>query len=249
MDTFWRKRGRMSTEQEDAEAAWARPVTARQAKAEFDAALASDMKKMKSGKKKHASSPEQPPTTVPDDGHVPRERVRVDSLTPHPLNYKGHPDDQIEHIVASIRENGVYRNVVVARDGMILAGHGVCLALKKMGREWVDVVRLDVGPMDARALKVLAGDNEIGHLGEVDDRALSELLKTIQTEDVSGLLGTGYDDGSLDALLGSLMTDFDAGDPVQKGSGDPVIGKEYKEDVEKEVMYLSCPFCEKKWPK
>lgn len=150
-----------------------------------------------------------------DDGHVPRERVRVDSLTPHPLNYKGHPDDQIEHIVASIRENGVYRNVVVARDGMILAGHGVCLALKKMGREWVDVVRLDVGPMDARALKVLAGDNEIGHLGEVDDRALSELLKTIQTEDVSGLLGTGYDDSMLANLVfvtrpASEIRDFDA---------------------------------------
>lgn len=48
------------------------------------------------------------------------EIVSIESLSPHPRNYRGHPEDQIEHLVQSIRENGCYRNIVVARDRSIL---------------------------------------------------------------------------------------------------------------------------------
>jgi hypothetical protein len=121
-------------------------------------------------------------------------------LHAHPRNYRKHPDDQLEHIVESIRAHGFYRNIVVARDGTILAGHGVVEAARKMGVERVPVVKLDVDPEDPRALKVLAGDNEISRLGEIDDRALSQLLKEIST-DVDGLLGTGYDEMMLANLV------------------------------------------------
>jgi hypothetical protein len=60
-------------------------------------------------------------------------------------------------------------------------------------------MRLPVQADDPRALKVLAGDNEIGHLAEIDDRALSELLRQIHTTD--DLLGTGYDDMMLANLV------------------------------------------------
>lgn len=52
------------------------------------------------------------------------EHVDPKRLKPHPRNYRGHPDDQLAHIERSIRDNGVYRNVLVARDYTILAGHG-----------------------------------------------------------------------------------------------------------------------------
>jgi hypothetical protein len=129
------------------------------------------------------------------------ETVPISELHPHPRNYNAHPDDQIEHIVESIQEHGLYRNIVVARDGTILAGHGVVQAAKGMGLEFVPVVRLDLDPDEPRALKVLTGDNEISHLGEKNDRLLSEILKEIKDSDTAGLLGTGYDERMLANLV------------------------------------------------
>lgn len=149
---------------------------------------------------------------------LPREEVDVSSLHPHPRNYRSHPEDQLEHIMESIRSHGIYRNVVISRDGTILAGHGVVEAVQKMGIERIPVVRLDLDPDDPVALKVMTGDNEIGHLGEIDDRQLSELLKEIHESNdelIDSLLGTGYDAQMLATLAmvsrpASEIADFDA---------------------------------------
>lgn len=141
------------------------------------------------------------------------ELVDVSSLKAHPRNYRTHLPEQLEHLTASIREHGLYRNVVVANDGTILAGHGVVEACKKLGLAQIPVARLSVGPDDPRALKVLTGDNEIARLGEVDDRRLSEILKELADQDV--LLGTGFDKLQLANLVfvtrhESEIKDFDA---------------------------------------
>lgn len=122
------------------------------------------------------------------------ESVLIAQLKPHPRNYRSHPEDQIEHLVARIRKFGIYRNIVVARDLTILAGHGITEAARRMGYEEMPVKRIDVDPTSSRALQIMAGDNEVEHLAQNDDRALSELLKEINDNDIDGLLGTGYDD-------------------------------------------------------
>lgn len=129
------------------------------------------------------------------------ELAAVADLKPHPRNYRVHPDDQVEHLEQSFRENGVYRNVVVARDLTILAGHGVVEAAQRAGLQKIPVVRLDCDPDDPRALKVLTGDNELPRLAEVNDRLLSEILRDVRETSVDGLLGTGFDDGMLANLL------------------------------------------------
>ncbi len=143
------------------------------------------------------------------------ETVDLSTLKPHPRNYRSHPEDQLEHIIESIREHGCYRNIIIAREGTILAGHGVAEAAKKMGFKTVPAIRLDLGPDDPKALKVLTGDNEIARFGEVDDRLLTELLKEVKDSDEKGLLGTGYDEKMLAALAmvtrpESELEDFDA---------------------------------------
>jgi ParB family chromosome partitioning protein len=92
--------------------------------------------------------------------------VDIELLKPHPRNYRHHPPDQIEHLKASLREHGVYRNVVAARDWTILAGHGLVLAAKELGWKAISTAKLDIKPDSPRALKILAGDNEIAHLAE-----------------------------------------------------------------------------------
>ena len=143
---------------------------------------------------------------------IPVEIVLLSDLKPHPRNYRTHPPDQLAHIIRSIEEHGIYRNVVVARDYTILAGHGVVKALTQMGRTEVPVMRLPIDPDSPQALKVLAGDNEIGHLAEVDDRMFTEILKEIK--DLGELMGTGYDDMMLANLVyvtrpESEIADFD----------------------------------------
>lgn len=150
------------------------------------------------------------PSDVPDEGSdetietpgsFPPVMVAISSLRPHPRNYQKHPPDQIGHLIESIETHGQYRNVVISRDGTILAGHGVVEALTKMGRTAVSAVRLDVDSNSPQALKILTGDNEIARLADRDDRLLSELLKEVKEYDLTGLAGSGFDNQMLANLV------------------------------------------------
>lgn len=111
-------------------------------------------------------------------------------LKPHPENYVNHPADQIEEIKASIKDHGLYRNIVISKDYFILAGHGVIEACKQLGIEKVPVVVMPFPHDHIGAKKLMVADNETSHLREIDDRKLSEILKLVQEEDQ--LEGTGY---------------------------------------------------------
>lgn len=129
------------------------------------------------------------------------EVVPLDRLRPHPRNYKRHPDDQLGHIAASLREHGFYRNIVAARDWTILAGHGVYQAAQIAGITDGPVIRLDVEPDSPAAIRVLTSDNELPRFAETDDRALTELLRQLREQADDGLVGTGYDDTMLASLV------------------------------------------------
>lgn len=131
----------------------------------------------------------------------PVEVLPISDLRPHRRNYRGHPEDELVHIRASLQAHGFYRNIIVARDGTILAGHGVVQAAKSLGLTHAPCRRLDLDPESPEAINVLIGDNEIGHLAEIDDRLLSELLKEVKEYDQAGLLGTGYDEKMLANLV------------------------------------------------
>lgn len=125
------------------------------------------------------------------------ETALLADLQDHPQNYQEHPDDQLEHIDASLTRNGLYKRLVVSSDNFILAGHGLRKALQRRGLKEVPIMRLPFRHDSPEALKVVAGDNEIARLAERDDRALTELLKSVSG---SGLEGTGYDKRMLAAL-------------------------------------------------
>lgn len=136
------------------------------------------------------------------------EAFRVDpaELDDHPRNYREHPDEQVSHIAASLKAFGVYRNVVVSKDNVILAGHGVVKAARAIGLEKIPVRRVDLHSDDPAALKILAGDNELGRFAEQDDRALTEMLKEIADFTDDGLVGTGYDSAMLANLVFTTRT-------------------------------------------
>jgi hypothetical protein len=129
----------------------------------------------------------------------PVESVAIETLKSHPKNYKKHPVKQLEHLMKSIEEHGFYRNVIIAKDSTILAGHGVVQASLRLKLTTIPVIRLNIDPTSPAALKVLAGDNEISHLGEVNQEALMEILGDLR--DADELFGSGWDAEAVDGLF------------------------------------------------
>jgi hypothetical protein len=93
--------------------------------------------KAKAKPKAKAPAAQAPAARPANSGEIPKrfwETAQVNDLQRHPKNYKNHPDDQIEHLVASVQQHGIYKNIVTANDGTtILAGHGMVLAARKAG--------------------------------------------------------------------------------------------------------------------
>jgi hypothetical protein len=89
-------------------------------------------------------------------------------------------------------------------------------------------------------MKVLAGDNEISHLGEIDDRALSEILREIKESDPAGLLGTGYDEMMLANLIYNTRSEQEIAD---KDAAAQWVGMpEYEEGEDTARLKISVSF-------
>jgi DNA modification methylase len=129
------------------------------------------------------------------------ERLDLATLRPHPRNDGTHPPDELAHLKASITQHGIYRNVVVANDGTILAGHGVVQAARALGQTHIPGQRMPYGPDDPQALQLLVGDNHIARLRMQDDALLAAVLQDVARDDVAALLGTGFDEAALEALV------------------------------------------------
>lgn len=179
-------------------------------------------------------------------GGLPAKPTPISATKPHPRNYRRHPDAQIEHIRASLRQHGFYRNVVLARDGTILAGHGVVEAARREGLEEVPALYLDLDPDSPAALKILAADNELGRFAEDDRGGLGEILRQVAEIDVEGLLGTGYDQATLDALLAAPPPQAGAAPGPgtgANGAAPPTPPEEFPEFDDRIETQHKCPRC------
>jgi len=136
---------------------------------------------------------------------LPLEMVALATLHPHPRNYQDHPDEELDHLVHSLKTHGWYKNVVIAQDDTLLAGHGVVKAALRAGWTHGPVRRLPYPSDHPEALKVLAGDNEIARLAIRNEPALTALIQELHTEGIP-LLGTGWDPAHLEALLAPSAT-------------------------------------------
>ena len=77
------------------------------------------------------------------DINIKIEYMDINELTPYINNAKLHPDEQIDQIVASIKEFGFNDPIAIDKNNVIIEGHGRLLACKKAGIKTVPVIRLD----------------------------------------------------------------------------------------------------------
>jgi DNA modification methylase len=131
-----------------------------------------------------------------------------------PLVGRTHSDEQIDLIAKSIEPFQALRPIVVDEQDYILAGHGVWLAHRKLGRQQIAVQVFDhLTELLKRAF--LIADNQIAQKSEWETEKLSALVASLekQLEDVSLL---GFDPEELDRLLADLAPEggFIPGDEV-----------------------------------
>jgi len=133
----------------------------------------------------------------------------LERLRPYDRNPRTHSEEQVEQIVASIREFGFNNPILVDSEDGIIAGHGRFLAAQRMGLETVPVVVLDhLTPAQRRAY--LLADNQIAARAGWDDLLLSEELKALQEDEIDLTL-LGFSDEELSSLL-DAYPDMDPGD-------------------------------------
>jgi hypothetical protein len=108
-----------------------------------------------------------------------------------------HPKKQLEEIYKNYVLFGQYRNIVIGKDNVIIAGTGLYLALKENGVEEVEIERReDLDESDRKRLMI--ADNRLYEIGATNNDALQKVFFDLKE---SGKLDIpGYDKELLDSL-------------------------------------------------
>jgi ParB-like chromosome segregation protein Spo0J len=115
-----------------------------------------------------------------------RQTVPIGSIVGNPKNDRVHTQDQIDLLVRSIQKFGQPRPILVRQaNRMMIAGHGVCEAMKQAGRTEIDVLFWDVDQKTADAY--LVADNRFGELSYSDLDRRRALLAELEGEDYGAI--------------------------------------------------------------
>lgn len=173
-------------------------------------------------------------------------------------NVRRHTDKQLAEYIRSIEMFGQIKPLVVTEDGEILAGNGLYLALKQMGRETAECFVME-GLTDAQRKKVMLADNRVFELGITDTDIFDEIIKDLDGDvDVPGwdadlltMLNSTIGDtndmvegyGSYDAAEVSTMSSRERVDHTQPQAQSAAQAPDTGEPAAKTERFVICPKC------
>lgn len=130
------------------------------------------------------------------------EKVNINEIRPYENNAKIHTRGQIEQIKQSIMEFGNNDPIAIDKNNVIIEGHGRYLALKELGCEEVNVIRLDHLNEEQRKAYTLVHNKLTMNTG-FDIELLEIELEEIQEYDMSdyGLEIIENNESYIDELL------------------------------------------------
>ena len=113
------------------------------------------------------------------------EKIKIDELKPYKNNAKLHTERQIEQIKESIEKFGNNDPIAIwGKDNIIVEGHGRLEALKQLGYDEVEVIRLDHLTDEERRAYTLV-HNKLTMNTDFDDSILNLELEDIKDIDMS----------------------------------------------------------------
>lgn len=123
----------------------------------------------------------------------------ITDLVVDPANVRSHNPKNIQAIVASLRQFGQQKPIVVNRDNVVLAGNGTLEAAVALGADEIAALVFDGDSKSFEAAYAIA-DNRTSELAEWDFPTLSLQLKGLAADGMN-LIDLGWDQNELDLLL------------------------------------------------
>jgi hypothetical protein len=112
--------------------------------------------------------------------------LAIADLHRNPRNVRKHPEAQIRKLQQSIRRFGQTRPILVRRANlMVIAGHGVMEAMRRMGLTHIKAILWDV-PQDV-ADQYMVADNRLAQLGRDDEEMLAEILREVESLELESI--------------------------------------------------------------
>lgn len=108
-------------------------------------------------------------------------KVKLDEIKPYDNNVKEHPAEQIEQIKQSITDFGNNDPIAIDEDNVIIEGHGRYMALKALGYEDAECIRL-TGLTDDQKNAYRLVHNKLTMNSGFDLEALTDELKKINID-------------------------------------------------------------------
>ena len=112
------------------------------------------------------------------------EKIKIDNINPYVNNAKLHPAEQVEQIKKSILEFGNNDPIAIDENNTIIEGHGRYLALKELGYEEVEVIKLSHLTEEQKKAYILV-HNKLTMNTDFDIDILNEELEQIENIDMS----------------------------------------------------------------
>lgn len=127
------------------------------------------------------------------------EHWPIEKLIPYARNSRTHSPEQIDQIVASIKEWGWTTPILVDEQGGIIAGHGRTLAAQRLRMPQVPVM-VATGWSEAKKRAYVIADNRIALNAGWDNEMLALEFKDLMEQGFDVEL-TGFSQDEIDALM------------------------------------------------
>jgi len=108
------------------------------------------------------------------------EKLNINQIKPYWNNPRKNTD-AVQAIKNSIERYGYNSPIAVDKDNVIIAGHTRFMALNEMGREEIEIIRLDLNEQKAKEYRII--DNKSSELSLWDNDALMKELREISDID------------------------------------------------------------------
>jgi len=125
--------------------------------------------------------------------------VKVDDLQFDPRNARRHNARNLGAIQSSLVEFKQRKNLVVRRDGTVIAGNGTLEIARALGWKWIAAVYVDDDSTMAAAYAL--ADNKTAELSDWDVDVLGDILRDLQENDAYLLDHIGFEEKDIERIL------------------------------------------------